>query len=274
MQKSPTATVSSSSVAPTIVGPDKEMKEIYILGGLVFFLATVVAGFWYYSQTDEAAHSNWPSEAVDNAQVSQALKSQPEILPAVTPAIPIAATAVATRISDVLHDDIFFEIGRKGLTDDGKAALLKHAEFLKQEADWGVLVQGYTDQQGSAHYNKILGQKRADGVKQQLMALGVPETAIRTVSLGEEGALCVDQSDACRRMNRRVHLELRKIGLDHMVIPTVAAPADLDNQPSEVDHAILGNDHTVTGDSLLSSTPSTFETVVPPADVPESDSAH
>ena len=61
------------------------------------------------------------------------------------------------------------------------------------------------------------------------MALGVPEAAIRTVSLGEEGALCLDNSDVCRRMNRRAHLELRKIGLEHMVLAPLATEAMTDS---------------------------------------------
>jgi len=276
MQKAPTATVSSGSVAPTIVGPDKDVKEIYVLAGLVFFLASVVAGFWYYSQADEAAHSNRQAESLNSAQVSQVLKTPPDSVTPVSSSLStlFEASPVASRVSDILHDDIFFEIGRKGLTDDGKAALQRHAEFLKQEADWGMLVQGYTDQQGSAQYNKILGQKRADSVKQQLIALGVPETAIRTVSLGEEGALCVDQSDACRRMNRRVHLELRKIGLEHMVIPAVATPVVIDNQPGDADQPLMSEDTAVTADTLLSSTPSASEIVTPPSGAPEAESTH
>jgi peptidoglycan-associated lipoprotein len=33
----------------------------------------------------------------------------------------------------------------------------------------------------------------------------------------------VDSSDACRHMNRRVHLEVRKIGQEHMTLPPVPA---------------------------------------------------
>ena len=179
----------------------------------------------------------------------------------------IEGIPVATRSSDVLHDDIFFEINRKGLTDDGKAALQRHAEFLKNESDWGVLVQGYTDQQGSLSFNKILGLKRAETVKQHLMGLGVPETAIRTVSLGEEGALCIDSSDTCRRMNRRVHLELRRIGQEHMVIPAVAIPAVIDTTPDSVDPISQVDDSTVAEDSLLeSSTPSSEVIPTPPVE--------
>ncbi len=230
MQKAPTATVTAGPVAPTIVGPDRDMKDVYILSGLIGFLAIVVAAFWYYSQADEAAHSNRSSEALDTAQVSQVLKESTDrvTVSAAMPITHVETAPLASRSTDILHDDIHFEIGRKGLSDDGKAALQRHAEFLKNEPDWGVVLQGYTDQQGSMSFNKILGMKRAETVKQQLISLGVPESAIRTVSLGEEGALCIDNSDVCRRMNRRVHVELRKIGQEHMVIPAVASEAVTD----------------------------------------------
>ena len=223
MHKTPTATVSAGTVTPTIVGPDKDMKDIYILSGLVCFLAIVMAAFWYYSQADEAAHSNRSSEQL-NTDLSQVLKTSADSVPfsAPIPSMHVEAAPLATRSTDILHDDIQFEIGRKGLSDDGRAALQRHAEFLKNQPDWGILLQGYTDQQGSMSFNKVLGMKRAETVKQELMALGVPETSIRAVSLGEEGALCIDGSDVCRRMNRRVHLEMRKVGQGHLVIPTLA----------------------------------------------------
>lgn len=215
------------------------MKDVYVISGLVGFLALVVAAFWFYSQADEAAHSTRSADALNSAQVSQVLQNSTEQVPiaAPLPATRIESAPVASRSTDILHDDISFEVGRKGLTDDGKAALQRHAEFLKNEPDWGVLVQGYTDQQGSMSFNKILGLKRADTVKQQLIALGVPEAAIRTVSLGEEGALCIDKSDVCRRMNRRVHLEMRKIGLEHMVSAPLAVEAITDSLADNVDRS-------------------------------------
>ncbi len=176
MQKVPVASVSAGPVTPTVMGPEKDMKDVYIMSGLVFFLAVVVSAFWYYSQADEAAHSNPSAEALNSSQVSQVLKDSTDHAPvsASIPTTHVDTAPLAIRSTDILHDDIHFEIGRKGLTDDGKAALQRHAEFLKSERDWGILLQGYTDQQGSMSFNKILGLKRAETVKQQLIALGVP----------------------------------------------------------------------------------------------------
>ena len=72
-----------------------------------------------------------------------------------------------------------------------------------------MLVQGYTDQQGSASYNMKLGMKRAETVKAELMNAGVAEHQIKVVSLGKDGVLCIDNTDVCRQMNRRVHLKIR-----------------------------------------------------------------
>lgn len=252
MQKASTASVSAGPVSPTIIGPDKERKDVYILSGLVFFLAVVVSAFWYYSQADEAAHSNPSAEALSHAQVSLVLNESTDHAPASAsiPATHVDSAPLAIRSTDILHDDIHFEIGRKGLTDDGKAALQRHAEFLKSERDWGILLQGYTDQQGSRNFNKILGMKRAETVKQHLIAVGVPESSIRTVSLGEEGALCIDHSDVCRRMNRRVHVEMRKIGQEHMVVPMIPVETAADPFSNSVEPSIEAGQTDASNESL------------------------
>ena len=152
--------------------------------------------------------------------------------------------------SDSIHTDIYFEVGRKGLTDDAKAILGTQADLAKNDPDLGILVQGYTDQQGSASYNKKLGLMRGEKVKEYLVGLGVSDQVIKVVSLGKEGVLCLDNSDVCRNMNRRVHLEIRKIGQEHMILPTVAAEpkasdpiqsADEQNSNSEPHDSLTDN---------------------------------
>ena len=76
---------------------------------------------------------------------------------------------------------------------------------------WVVLVQGYTDTQGPAEYNRGLAQRRALVVKRFLVDLGVPESAIKMTTMGQEGALCDDAGKECQEINRRVHLEFRKL---------------------------------------------------------------
>ncbi|MGQ0809926.1 MAG: OmpA family protein [Nitrospiraceae bacterium] len=251
MQKPSIPQIASGGVSPTIVGPHREMQEVYVVSGLVLLLAVGIGAFWYYSQVPEpVAIAN--SQRLDPAQVSTALKSVGATTASnvIVPSIRVSDFPIATQTAEVLHEDIYFEVGRRGLTDDGKIVLQKQADFLKNEPDWGLLVQGYTDQQGSASYNKILGLKRAENVKQHLITLGVPEQSMKVASLGEEAVICIDNSDLCRRMNRRVHLELRKIGQEHMTLPIVTpapvAHETIETSPdgtSSTATEVLGADH-------------------------------
>lgn len=225
MQKGPLQ-VSSGNIAPVVVGPQKDTKEVIMLAGLVLFLGGLIAAAYYYGQLTDPVKITAATERVENGNVSdilqkasvlsQAEASTPQSTPATAPAAPPA---------DIIHSDVYFEVGRKGLTDEARAQLSAHADLLTRHEDYGVLIQGYTDQQGSASYNMKLGLKRAETVKAELVNAGIADHRIKTVSLGEEGVLCIDTSDICRHLNRRVHLEIRKIGQEHMVLPALAAPA-------------------------------------------------
>jgi peptidoglycan-associated lipoprotein len=231
MQKGPSQ-VSSGNITPTVMGPQKGGKEVMVLAGLVFFLAGLIAVAWYYGQTSDQIKITYSNEKVDSGNVSDLLKKASGLNQAeastTTNSTPL--TAPAALAPDIIHSDVYFEVGRKGLTDEGKAQLSAQADLLKQHGDYGVLIQGYTDQQGSASYNMKLGLKRAETVKSELLAAGIAEHRIKTVSLGEEGVLCVDTSDVCRQMNRRVHLEIRRIGQEHMAAPATASTS---TDPSE-----------------------------------------
>lgn len=233
MQKGPSQ-VSSGNITPKVMGPQKDTKEVMILGGLVLFLAALIAAAWYYGQLNEQMGGKYSSEKVEAANVSDFLKKTGTLNQAeasTTNSTPVTAPAAA--LPDIIHSDVYFEVGRKGLTDEAKGALAAQAVMLKQLEDYGVLIQGFTDQQGSAGYNMKLGLKRAETVKAELLNAGIAEHRIKAVSLGEEGVLCVDSSDICRHMNRRVHLEIRKIGQEHMAVPPVATTTAVD--PSEAD---------------------------------------
>jgi len=216
------SSVSSGNISPAIVGPDKGTKEVYVVGGMVLVLAVAIGAVWFYSQDLVASSANISNNQLTDNQVSTLLKNQSASSPFTESPAKAVPTKVSATTGDIVHTDIYFEVGRKGLTDEAKSILAAQAEILKKNTDWGLLVQGYTDQQGSASYNKKLGMKRADTVKAELMSAGVAENQIKIVSLGEEGVLCIDNSDVCRNMNRRVHLEMRKIGQEHMIVPAVA----------------------------------------------------
>jgi peptidoglycan-associated lipoprotein len=218
--QNPASSVSSGNISPAIVGPGKDSTEVYLIGGLVVGVAIIIGAFWYYSGQDQPYALKTQSEPLTNAQITKVFRTsstQP-----ITPIVHNQTVPTTSHPSDSIHTDLYFEVGRKGLTDEAKAILATQAELAKQDPELGILVQGHTDRQGSADYNMKLGMKRAETVKTELIHAGVAEHQIKVVSLGKDGALCLDNSDVCRNMNRRVHLEVRKIGKGHMILPTAA----------------------------------------------------
>lgn len=226
MQNGPSQ-VSSGNIAPKIVGPKTGSNEVLVFTGLGLCLGGALIAAWYYGQ-----HSTEPIITPVTAKVEHT--AAPEVIKqssafgqtdaSITKTIPVTAPVVAP-LNDIIHADVYFEVGRNGLTEEAKAQLATRAEFLTLHEEYGVLIQGYTDQQGSATYNKKLGMKRAETVKEEFLRAGIAEHRIAAVSLGEEGVLCVDNSEVCRHINRRTHLEIQKLGQEHMVAPAAAATA-------------------------------------------------
>jgi hypothetical protein len=111
----------------------------------------------------------------------------------------------------VFHADVYFDFKSTRLRADAARLLQEKAALMTSGEPWAVLIQGHSDQRGDATYNRLLAQRRADVVKQFLVELGVPESSIRAAALGQDSAVCDDPGTVCQQLNRRVHLELRRL---------------------------------------------------------------
>ena len=71
-------------------------------------------------------------------------------------------------------------------------------------------VSGHTDSSGSAAHNQELSMKRADRMKRELAAKGVPEGEIIAVGMGSERPLVKpDNTPAKKAKNRRYEVRVR-----------------------------------------------------------------
>ena len=80
-----------------------------------------------------------------------------------------------------------------------------HAGYLKafQKQKASVIIQGNTDDRGTAEYNLALGQRRSEAVKKALMNQGVSESQLEAVSFGKEKPVNPAQTEAAFKENRR-----------------------------------------------------------------------
>ena len=119
--------------------------------------------------------------------------------------------ASAPTAAGVVHSDVYFDFKSARLRADAVRVLQETAAVVDRASTLMVLVQGYADRQGPPEYNRVLAQRRAEAVKQFLVELGLPEPSVKVVTIGQDGALCDDPSTECQQMNRRVHVEIRKL---------------------------------------------------------------
>ena len=182
------------------------VKQLVILLGV---LATVVGGAlggsWLHFQMMEASATSTTTEPLVTVAATTPAPTTPE-----TKATPEIKT---TTDPEVVHTDVYFDFKSARLRADVVSVLQEKAALIARGGTWVVLVQGYSDQRGPAVYNRNLAERRANEVKRFLVELGVPEPSVRVVTIGPEGALCDDPGTECQQLNRRVHLELRRLTL-------------------------------------------------------------
>jgi len=102
---------------------------------------------------------------------------------------------------------VFFSFNSATVTEANYLRLAAVANTLKANPDVNVVLTGYTDGSGPEEYNRKLGQRRADEVKQELVQVfGIDASRIQTTSEGENNPLANGRNN----INRRVDVSVAK----------------------------------------------------------------
>jgi outer membrane protein OmpA-like peptidoglycan-associated protein len=107
-----------------------------------------------------------------------------------------------------LKSDILFETGKAELKPQAKTNLKEMATIMKKYPENVLAVKGYTDATGSDKINQTLSQKRAEAVKKELTANGLPTEIVSTQGLGPANPVADNASADGRKQNRRVEIEV------------------------------------------------------------------
>ncbi len=100
-------------------------------------------------------------------------------------------------------DRVLFESDSSEITGQGQSTLDKQAQWLNRYARYAFVIEGHADERGTREYNFALGARRAEAVKNYLIARGVAATRIRTTSFGKERPVSVCNDISCWSQNRR-----------------------------------------------------------------------
>jgi len=105
---------------------------------------------------------------------------------------------------------VFFDFNKSSLQQASYPELNRAARFLRANPSMEVEIAGYTDNVGSDAYNLDLSQRRANSVREYLIAKGVEENRITAKGYGKASPIATNDTDDGRAQNRRVEFVVTK----------------------------------------------------------------
>jgi len=115
---------------------------------------------------------------------------------------------VEAEAERVVFPDIAFQFNSDRLTDLGKGKAYLVGQKLKEKADVVVVIEGHADSVGSEEYNRALGLRRAETIKNEMVNLGIDPARLSIESFGKSKPLIDQETDWARAVNRRVEFKV------------------------------------------------------------------
>ncbi|MDP6942691.1 MAG: OmpA family protein, partial [Myxococcota bacterium] len=113
-----------------------------------------------------------------------------------------------TRIE--LKQKIFFATNSARILRKSNELLDEVVDALAKNGKLRVRIEGHTDSQANARYNKGLSQRRAQSVKKYIVKQGILGDRLTAVGFGEENPIDTNDTDEGRARNRRVEFHILK----------------------------------------------------------------
>jgi outer membrane protein OmpA-like peptidoglycan-associated protein len=115
------------------------------------------------------------------------------------------------KLAEMLVDSvfiIFFKQNSNDLSEKAIEKLDRIFEILIKNPNTEIILNGYSDSTGSASYNEMISEIRANAVKSYLAGKGVEPSRIMAFGHGSQKSIASNKSADGRRLNRRVEIEL------------------------------------------------------------------
>ena len=104
---------------------------------------------------------------------------------------------------------IYFDFDSQTIRTSENGKIQQVAGFLQQN-NRQIIIAGFTDERGTAEYNRGLGERRAQSVREALIAMGADAQNIQTVSFGAEMPADPSSNEEAWAKNRRAEIGVVK----------------------------------------------------------------
>lgn len=152
-----------------------------------------------------AACETAPDESGAASGAGSATASQPSTA-TTAPTTPARMATVPGSQDDLVvnvGDRVFFGFDKYSLTTSARATLEKQAAWMNKHPAVTVSLEGHADERGTREYNLGLGDRRANSVKDYLVALGINPNRLKAISYGKERPVALGSNEAAWAQNRR-----------------------------------------------------------------------
>jgi peptidoglycan-associated lipoprotein len=102
-------------------------------------------------------------------------------------------------------DRVYFDYDKFTVRADAEPILSSQAAWLSRYPSVNVRIEGNADERGTREYNLALGARRANSIKDFLVAHGVSASRIETVSFGKEKPIDAGTTEEAYAKNRNGH---------------------------------------------------------------------
>ncbi len=140
---------------------------------------------------DQAIIEDQPYQIVENEQQANAMNQN------------VNEGTIEVEKEVEVQDRVHFGYDSYSVDDTAKKILDVQAAWLISNPEIKITIEGHTDERGTREYNIALGERRANSVKQYLVAHGVDGKRMKVVSYGKEKPAFLGITDEIFSKNRR-----------------------------------------------------------------------
>ena len=158
----------------------------------------------------EVAQAEIVKNTTEQLSIEQQARIDAELVAAAALAELAAVKEEERGLVITLSGSVLFASNESTLLPAAQDRLNKVADALLVTKEKHLIIEGFTDSQGSSEYNISLSQRRADTVRSYLISRGYPSDLIHTQGIGEERPVADNNNAEGRANNRRVEIVVER----------------------------------------------------------------
>ena len=159
-----------------------------------FKLITLIAATFLLAACETSEEATMEAEATTSATTSTT-----------TAPTAIAGPTPGSQEDLVVNvgDRVFYDFDRSDLRPEARTTVEALAVWMNTYPAATIAVEGHADERGTREYNLALAERRANSVRDYLVALGIGTNRLSTISYGKERPAVLGSNEESWAQNRR-----------------------------------------------------------------------